>query len=150
MPGTYTQILLHVVFATKGRHPWIDHEVADRLYPYIGAIIRERGGSTVEIGGIADHVHVLVRWHTRSAIGDMMRYVKGSSSKWIHETLPGLREFAWQEGYGAFSVSASQEEVVRAYIRNQEAHHARIGFQDELRRLLEAHRVEFDARYAFD
>ena len=150
MPGTFSQLLVHIVFATKRRHPWITPPIAPRLHGYMGGIIREERGTPVEIGGVTDHVHLLIRWKMDGAISDLMRVVKARSSKWVHQTFSELTEFAWQEGYAAFSVSASQEDVVRQYIRNQEEHHARFDFKEELRRLLVAHRIEFDERYAFE
>ena len=96
-----------------------------------------------------DHMHLLIRWHPAARISELMQFVKGGSSKWIHDTFPELGAFAWQEGYAVFSVSRSQEPIVRAYIRNQEQHHASRDFNGELRELLVAHGVEFEERYAF-
>ncbi len=149
MPGTYSQILLHVVFSTKERQPWIDAGLAPRLYPYIGGIIRAEKGVMYEIGGIADHVHIYFRWRTDASVSDLMCTLKSRSSKWMHEEM-GLREFAWQEGYSVFSVSKSQESQVKRYILGQGAHHAKENFKSELLRLLRAHEVEFDERYVFD
>lgn len=109
MPGTYSQILLHIVFSTKHRHPWLSPDVAERLYPYIGGIIRAEKGVLHQIGGVEDHVHLYLRWRPSESISDLMRQVKASSSHWVHQTLPNLRAFAWQEGYAVFSVSKSQE-----------------------------------------
>lgn len=150
MPRTYTRVVVHVVFATKGRQPWLAADVSARVHGYMGGVVREEGGNALEIGGAADHVHLLVRVRMDRSIADLMRVVKARSSKWARGMFPELSEFGWQEGYGAFSVSASQEEAVRAYIRGQEAHHARFDFKEELRRLLVAHRVEFDERWAFE
>lgn len=150
MPDTYSQILLHLVFSTKGRCPWIATDVATRLYPYIGGIVRAEKGVLYEIGGIEDHIHMYLRWRTDAGVSDLMRTVKSRSSKWIHETLPGLSEFAWQEGYAAFSVSKSQEDAVRRYIVGQREHHAKEDFKSELLRLLRAHSIEFDERDVFD
>ncbi|MBX3361380.1 MAG: IS200/IS605 family transposase [Phycisphaeraceae bacterium] len=149
MPGTYSQILLHVVFSTKERRPLIDTGLAPRLYAYIGGIIRAEKGVMYEIGGIADHVHLYLRWRTDESIAGLMRTVKSRSSKWVHEEI-GLREFAWQEGYSVFSVSKSQEEHVKRYILGQREHHAKEDFKSELLRLLRAHEVEFDERYVFE
>jgi len=150
VPGTYSQILLHIVFSTKGREPWISPEIADRLYPFIGGIIRAERGVLLAIGGVEDHVHLLVRWRPDGSISDLMRTSKARSSRWVHETYPAVREFAWQEGYAVFSVSRSQEEVVKGYIARQREHHAAEDFKSELLKLLEAHGVEYDARYVFD
>jgi REP element-mobilizing transposase RayT len=150
MPGTYSQILLHIVFSTKRREPLIAPEVAQRLYPYMGGIVRAEKGVLYDIGGVADHVHMYLRWRTDGALSDLMRAVKAGSSKWVHDTFPALRSFAWQEGYGAFSVSKSQEAMVKKYIAGQAEHHKGEDYKSELLRLLRAHGIEFDERYVFD
>jgi len=149
MPGTYSQILLHVVFSTKGRRPWIVGDLAARLYPYIGGIVRAEKGTLYEIGGVEDHVHMYLRWRTDASIADLMRTVKSRSSKWVHETA-GLAAFAWQEGYSVFTVSKSQEEAVKRYIAGQREHHAVEDFKSELLCLLRAHGVEFEERFVFE
>jgi REP element-mobilizing transposase RayT len=150
MPGTYSQLLLHVVFSTKHRTRWITSDVAERLYPYIGGIIRAEEGVLYDIGGVEDHAHLYIRWRTDATVSDLMRTVKSRSSKWIHDTFPNLDEFAWQEGYSVFSVSKSQEDAVKKYIAGQAEHHKKEDFKSELLRLLRAHGVEFDDRYVFD
>lgn len=150
MPGTYSQLLLHAVFSTKHRTLWITTHIAKRLYPYLGGIVRGEKGVLYDIGGIEDHVHLYLRWRPDGSISDLMREIKAKSSKWIHDTFPALGEFAWQEGYAVFSVSKSQEPVVKAYIQNQMEHHKRIDFKAELLKLLTAHEIEFDERYVFD
>ncbi|HUU86107.1 MAG TPA: IS200/IS605 family transposase [Phycisphaerae bacterium] len=150
MPGTYSQILLHVVFSTRQRRSWITRDVADRLYPYIGGLVRAQKGVLYEIGGVEDHVHMYLRWRTDESVSVLMRTVKARSSKWVHDTFPGLGAFAWQEGYSAFSVSKSQEEAVKEYIAGQAEHHKKEDFKSELLRLLRAHGVEFVERYVFD
>lgn len=150
MPGTYSQILLHVVFSTKGRAPWIHQEVAGRLYPYMGGIVRAEKGVLYDIGGVEDHVHIYLRWRPDGSVSDLMRTVKSRSSRWIHDEFPSLRAFAWQEGYGVFSVSKSQEEALKKYIAGQAEHHKQEDFRSELLRILRAHGVEFDEKYVFD
>jgi REP element-mobilizing transposase RayT len=150
MPGTYSQLLLHVVFSTKGRTPWITPELAERLYPYIGGIVRAEKGVLCDIGGIEDHVHMYLRWRPDGSVSDLMRTVKARSSKWIHETFPNRAAFAWQEGYSVFSVSKSQEEAVKKYIAGQADHNQKEDFRSELLRILSAHGVEFDEQYVFD
>jgi REP element-mobilizing transposase RayT len=150
MPGTYSQLLLHIVFSTKHRQPHISPEIAERLYPYVGGIIRAERGVLYQIGGVEDHVHLYLRWRTDASISDLMRTVKSESSKWVHNTFENLGAFAWQEGYSAFSVSKSQEEAVTKYISNQVLHHRKEDFKSELLRLLRAHAIEFDERYVFD
>jgi putative transposase len=150
MPGTYSQLLLHVVFSTKHRTPWITTDVADRLYPYLGGIVCGEKGVLYDIGGVEDHVQLYLRWRPDESVSDLMREIKAKSSKWVHDTFPALGAFAWQEGYAVFSVSKSQEPTVKAYIENQREHHAREDFSSELLKLLRAHGVEFDERYVFD
>ena len=150
MPGTYSQILLHVVFSSKHREPWITPDIAPRLYPYLGGIVRAEKGTLWDIGGMADHVHMYLRWRPDESVSDLLRTVKARSSKWVHDTLPALGAFAWQEGYSVFSVSKSQEAAVKKYIGRQAAHHRKEDFRSELLRMLRAHDIEFDERYVFD
>jgi REP-associated tyrosine transposase len=150
MPGTYSQLLLHVVFSTKGRAPWITAEVAERLFPYIGGIVRAEKGVLYDIGGVEDHVHLYLHWRSDGSVSGLMRTVKARSSKWIHDTFPKLAAFAWQEGYSVFSVSKSQEGVVKKYIAGQAEHHKKGDFKSELLRIFRAHGVELDEKYVFD
>jgi len=150
MPGTYSQILLHVVFSTKGRAAFIKPGIQTRLYDYIGGIVRAEKGTLYAIGGMPDHVHLLLRWRTDAGIANLMRAVKARSSLWVHQTFPSFSGFAWQEGYAVFSVSKSVEPDVKAYIENQVEHHKKGDFKEELLKLLRAHGVEFDERYVFD
>jgi REP element-mobilizing transposase RayT len=109
--------------------------------------VRDLGGTALEIGGVADHVHLLIKLKPTLALADFMRELKSGSSKWLNEEEMRLRKFGWQDGYGAFSVSESQVSQVRTYIRNQEQHHRRVGFQEEFVRLLERHGIEYDEQY---
>ncbi len=138
MAGTYSQILLHIVFSTRHRNPWITPDIAARPYPYIGGIIRAEKGVLFDIGGVEDHVHMYFRRRPDAAVSDLMRTVKSRSSKWVHDTFPELGSFAWQEGYSAFSVSKSQEESVKKYIAGQAEHHRKESFKSELLRFLRA------------
>jgi REP-associated tyrosine transposase len=123
LPRTYSQLLLHVVFSTKHRERWITPDVAERLYPFTGGIIRAEKGILYDIGGIEDHVHLYLRWRPDAAISDLMRTIKSRSSLRVHQTFPRLDAFAWQEGYAVFSVSKSQEGAVKKYIASQAEHH---------------------------
>ena len=116
MPGTYSQMLFHVIFSTKQRKTWITEEVRGRLYSYIGGIIREEKGVLYEIGGVEDHVHLYLRWRPDAAVSDLMRTVKGRSSKWTTRRF-AFEAFAWQEGYSVFSVSKSQEPAVMSTLQ---------------------------------
>jgi putative transposase len=150
MAGTYTNLLYHVVFSTKGRFPLVTCELQPELYAYVGGIVRGEGGVLIEIGGMADHVHLLAKFKPTGAVAEMLRLVKGNSSKWVNEEKFKARKFGWQDGYGAFSVSESQVDAVREYIRTQEAHHRGLSFQDEFRALLDRHGIECDERYLWD
>ena len=150
MPGTYSQLLLHIVTSTKGRSPWISAAVATRLYPYIGGIVRAKKGVLFEIGGIEDHVHMYLRWRPDGRISDLMRTVKAGSSKWMHEKFPELAALAWAEGYSAFSISKSEEAALKRYINGQAEHHKTEDFKSELLRTLRAHGIEFDEKFIFD
>lgn len=150
MPNTYSQILLHTVFSTKNRASMIKPTIQGRLYEYVGGIVRAEKGSLLAIGGTADHLHMLVQRRTDEAIADLLRDVKSRSSSWIHKTFPAFRTFVWQEGYGVFSVSKSQEKRLRAYIAGQDEHHRTRDFKEEYLRLLRAHDIEYDERYLWD
>ena len=150
MPGTSSQILLHIVFATKGRRPWITEQIAARLYAYMGGIVRAERGVLYEIGGDDDHVHLYLRWRPDASVADLMRPLKSRSTKWVHDEFPELAAFYWQEGYSVFSVSKSQEAALKRYIQNQRAHHERVDFADELLQLLRSHEIEYDERYAVE
>lgn len=150
MPGTYSQILLHIVFSTKRREQWITADIAERLYPYLGGIIRAEKGVLYEIGGVEDHIHLYLRWLPNATVSDLMRTLKARSSKWIHDTFPSLGAFTWQEGYSVFTVSKSQEGAVKAYIARQREHHKNEDFKTELLRLLRLHEIEFNESYVFD
>ena len=147
MPGTFTRLLYHIVFSTKHRANLIAADLQPRLYEYLGGTIRGECGIAHEIGGVADHVHLLIQWRTDEGLATLMRRLKANSSRWVHAKFPTMRGFAWQEGYAAFTVSPSQSETVRRYIRNQAAHHRQRGFVDELKVLLKAHGIEYDERY---
>ena len=149
MPGTYSQILLHAVYSTKNREPWIKAHIAERLYPFIGGIVRDMKGTLLAVGGIEDHVHLYFRWRTDEDIATLMREVKTGSSVWIHKTFSELAEFAWQEGYGVFSVSKSQEPRVVSYINNQKEHHRQRDFRMELIETYLRHGIEFEEKYLF-
>lgn len=145
MPHTYTDLLYHIVFSTKERFPFITKELQSNLYKYIGGTVRGLGGSMVEIGGIADHVHLLVRLKPTMAISNTLRDLKTNSSVWAKEKTNGY--FEWQDGYGAFTVSKSQIEVVKHYIQNQEKHHRTMNFEAEFKALLKRSGIDFDEKY---
>ena len=147
MSQSYTNLLYHIVFSTKHRQPFITEAHQSRLYDYIGGAIRGQGGISLAINGTADHLHVLAKLRPDKAVSDVLRDLKANASGWMHEVFPEAKDFAWQNGYGAFTVSASQVERVRSYIANQQAHHQKRSFRDEFIRLLRANRIEFDEKY---
>lgn len=150
MAGTYTKLYYHIVFSTKNRHSFITPAIEDELHKYIAGVIRGIGGSCVEINGMPDHVHILGILPPKIAISDALRDIKANSSKWIHETKPELAKFGWQDGYAAFTVSKSQVESVRMYIREQKQHHSQRDYKTELLGLLARHDVDYDERYIWD
>lgn len=148
MPQSYTNLIYHIVFSTKNRQPLITGNVKSRLYDYIGGTIRKQGGIALAINGISDHVHVLTKLRADKAVSDVLRDLKANSSGWMREVFPEIKDFSWQNGYGAFTVSASQIDKVKEYVANQEKHHRKIGsFRDEFVKLLTANEIEFDEKY---
>jgi len=147
MASTFTNLLFHIVFSTKDRTPSIHEELRERLYEYMGGIIRGERGTLLEIGGVPDHLHLLVKLKSDMAVAEMVRLIKSNSSKWVNESTNPTGRFEWQTGYGAFSVSESQAKKVRQYIQTQESHHAKVSFRDELITLLKKHGIEYDERY---
>ena len=150
MAHTYTRLLTHIIFSTKDRQPWLTEHVRPRLFPYMGGIVRELHGSAIIINGPTDHVHMLCALPATAALADVMRVVKANSSKWMHETFPSRASFAWQTGYGGFSVSESNAPQVEEYIANQEEHHRRVTFQEEFMVFLKRHGIEYDQRYVWE
>jgi REP element-mobilizing transposase RayT len=150
VPQSLVSLNVHVVFSTKNREPLIDRELAPRLYGYLGGIVRNTGAVLLAVGGVEDHVHLLVSLGRQSCVSDLVRDVKSNSSAWVHETFPDRARFAWQSGYGAFTVSVSLLARVREYIANQEDHHKKQTFQEEFREFLRRHGIEWDERYVWD
>jgi putative transposase len=147
MATTFANLIYHIVFSTKNRVPLISSEIRESLYPYMGGIVRSEGGILLEIGGMPDHVHILAKIKPSVAPAEMVKKVKGGSSKWLNERPDHQGRFEWQAGYGIFSVSASQVEMVRRYIRRQEEHHRKMSFKEELVTLLERNGIPYDERY---
>ena len=140
---------MHCVFSTKERVPFITPELESRLWPYIGGIARQNKMNAIAIGGTADNVHALLSLPATMSFAKAVQLIKGGSSKWVHDTFREHRKFAWQEGYGAFSVSSSQADKTIAYIQQQKEHHRKRSFQDEFIDLLDKHGIEYDSRYIF-
>src|SRR5580765_4137235 len=147
---SYVSSYHHCVFSTKERRPLITPDLQVRLWPYLGGIAREHKMTAVEIGGVADHVHMLLSLPSSKAIAKGLQLIKGGSSKWVHDTFPEHRLFRWQVKYGSFSVSVSQLDKITEYIRNQAEHHKSVSFKEEFIALLTKHRIPYDERYLWD
>ena len=139
---SYTNFLYHIVFGTKGRLPLISNDLKPRLHEYLGGTVRGLGGIAFEINGMNDHIHILAKVPPTVKFSDFMRDLKSNTSKWVNES--NTKKFAWQRRYGAFTVSESQFEIVRNYIRNQESHHKKFDFEREFESLLRANNIEID------
>jgi putative transposase len=131
MSDSFTNLLYHIVFSTKERRPLITLDYEPRLYEYIGGTLRGLGGVSLELNGTADHVHLLAKLRPDRALSDVLRKLKANASGWMHDVFPAVEDFSWQRGYGAFTVSESNVEEVRNYLRRQKEHHAKISFRDE-------------------
>lgn len=147
MANTYINILIHTVFSTKNREPWLSSSLRERLYPYICGIARENSLKVFCIGGTDNHVHILLSLNSTTPIAKAIQFIKGGSSKWIHETFPEQKIFLWQEGYGAFSIGISNVDETRQYIENQEKHHSKESFCDEYLKFLRKNNIDFDEKY---
>jgi REP element-mobilizing transposase RayT len=150
MPQSLAALYCHIIFSTKNRVPEIDPIWQDRLYSYIGGTLRSHQCVLMAAGGVADHVHLLVSLSRTITVADAVRDIKANSSRWIHENFPDHKTFAWQSGYGAFSVSHSHLDQVRAYLAKQAEHHRSKTFQEEFRAFLAKYEIEYDERYAWD
>lgn len=147
MSHTYTYLATHIVFSTKDRLPMITVDLKPRLWPYMSGIINNIGGEALAINGMTDHAHLLVLLPPTIAMAESLRTLKANTSKWVHENWPEQSKFTWQSGYAAFSVSKSGVKDVVRYIDNQEEHHRRFSYQEELLSLFKKHGLEYDERY---
>src|SRR5439155_14561908 len=136
MPQSLAAMYAHLVWSTKNRTPSIQPAWESRMHEYMGGIVAGRGGVLLAAGGMPDHIHLLVSLGREWSLADLLRDVKAGSSKWIHDEFPEDREFAWQSGYGAFSVSVSNLPAIKRYVRDQPEHHRTMSYQDEFRALL--------------
>jgi putative transposase len=144
MPHSFTSCVMHCVWSTKNREPHLNTDLRERLWPYLGGIAKQNQMKALAIGGASDHGHVLLSLPATLSVAKAMQLLKGNSSKWIRETFPKMYSFAWQEGYGAFSVSLSGIDATMAYIRNQAEHHRTRSFRDEFVATLKKHGLIFD------
>jgi REP element-mobilizing transposase RayT len=144
MATTHTALHIHLVFSTKNRERWLHRKLEKRVWSYLAGIAVDHRMRPFEIGGVEDHIHALLGIPATMAASRAAQLLKGGSSYWIHEAFPDLAGFAWQNGYGAFSVSKSNLDEVAAYIRNQRGHHRTRMFKEEYIQLLERHGIEYD------
>lgn len=149
MANTYTALHYHFVYSTKNRAPYLTQDIEQRVWAYIGGVARKHGMVALQIGGFDDHIHALISAPPTLSPSHIAQYLKGDSSKWIHETFPELQEFAWQQGYGAFTVSKMRLDAVVRYIQNQRAHHQQRDFQAEYRDFLQTHEIAYDEQYVW-
>lgn len=150
MAHTFTHLLAHIIFSTKDRRPLLDAGLKERLFPYLGGIIRAHDGKALIINGPTDHVHILASLAAKHALSDVMRELKADSSGWVHKHFPNQRSFGWQIGYGAFSVSHSNAPEVERYIAKQEEHHRKVSFKEEFVAFLKKHDIAYDERYLWE
>ena len=150
MDVSYVSSYFHCVFSTKERRPLIPPRLRDRLWPFLGGIARQNQMKAIEIGGMPDHVHVLLSLPPTLSIAKALQLIKGGSSKWVHDTFPEDRLFRWQTKYGAFGVSVSQLDRTIQYIKDQEKHHQKMTFQEEFLAFLKKHRIAYDERYLWE
>ncbi len=150
MANTYSSLFYHIVFSTKHRQNFISQEIENRVWAYIGGIARKHKLTAIRVGDIENHIHALIMSPPIFAPSQIAQWLKGDSSKWIHTEFLDLKRFAWQDGYGAFSVSKSKVSDVVEYIKNQREHHGQESFEDEYVKLMKYHEVEYDERYLFD
>ena len=150
MPQSLSSILIHLIFSTKNREPFITPAIELELHPYMAKIFRELNSPSLTIDGTSDHLHILFSLSRVIRIADVVEEVKTESSKWIKTKGPEFRNFHWQAGYGAFSIGQSQVPILKRYIARQKLHHQRVTFQDEYRKFLKTYGIDYDERYVWD
>ena len=150
MPQSLSSILVHLIFATKGREPFITPAVEHELHAYLAAVFRECGSPALAVNGTTNHVHVLCVLSRRITVAALVEEAKKRSSKWIKARGPALRTFQWQTGYGAFSIGQSNVAALKRYIAGQKEHHRRKTFEDEYRAFLQRYGVGYDENYVWD
>ncbi len=150
MANTFTSLNYHVIFSTKHRERWITPDIEERLWSFLGGIARQNNLRPLLVGGIEDHIHILLGMPPTVTVSEALQRIKGASSAWVKENFPGCQGFAWQDGYGAFTVSKSQIPEIEAYIRKQRDHHRTKSFQEEYRAFLDKHQIQYDEHYLWD
>jgi REP element-mobilizing transposase RayT len=150
MGQSLSNLLTHIIFSTKNRHPLIHPDIEIRLHGYIRAICRDLESPLLQIGGMADHIHMLVNLSRKYALSKFVNEIKSHSSKWVKTIDGDFRDFAWQAGYGAFSVGQLEYQKVIDYISNQKEHHKELSFQEEYLRFLKAYQMKYDEKYLWE
>ena len=150
MGHTFSNLLIHIVFSVKKRRNYLHKDVRKALYAYIYGIAKNEESQIIEIGGIENHVHILLRIKPSTTISDIIRKIKSNSSKWLKENYEGLYGFSWQAGFSCFSVSESGKASGIKYIKSQEKHHQKIPFEEELKSFLKKHGIQFDREHYLD
>ena len=150
MPQSLSKVIVHIIFSTKDREPWLDSDVRPRMHAYIATICRDLGAECVRVGGVSDHIHLVTTLPRTLSQAQLIEQIKKTSSKWIKAIDARYCGFFWQRGYAAFSVSPSQREAVLQYIDAQQEHHRTRTFHEEYRELLRRHGVDFDERHVWD
>ena len=145
MAHTYTNLIYHIVFSTQGHLPLLKPEYRQELFAYLGGLVKEKGGLPIIINGVADHIHLLILLPPNLSVSEAMKFAKANSSRWMKQRFK--TPFAWQTGFGAFSVSRSNVPAVAKYIRDQEAHHRKMDFKTEFTTLLEKNEIDFDEKF---
>lgn len=150
MPQSLSSILLHLIFSTKDRHPWLETGIREKTHAFLAGAVRHCGCEAYRVGGVADHVHLAIGLSRTLAVADLVKEIKTASNKWLKAQDDSFQKFSWQNGYGIFSVGMSQKETLLHYIDTQEEHHRTQSFQDEYRAFLNKYAIEFDERYVWD
>ena len=151
MPQSLAQVIIHIVFSTKNRDPFLsDDDIRKEMHSYLGGTCNNLDCPVIVIGGVSDHVHIILKFSRNISIAKLVGEIKRSSSKWIKTKGGTLTKFSWQNGYGVFSVGRSEIERVKSYILNQEEHHRKRSFQDEYREFLREYEIEYDEKYVWD
>ncbi|WFB37427.1 IS200/IS605 family transposase [Kiritimatiellota bacterium B12222] len=150
MPQSLSKILIHVIFSTKDRHPFLTQEIRPELHAYLATLARNQNCECYRSNGVADHVHLAIGLSRTITIADLIKHLKTESSKWLKPQDATLEKFAWQKGYGAFSLGMTQLPKLLTYIDHQEEHHKTTTFQEEYRIFLDKYNIEYDERYVWD
>ena len=150
MPQSLSNILIHVIWSTKDRHPWLERGIREKTHAFLAGAVRQCNCEAYRVGGVADHVHLAVRLSRTLSVADLVKEIKVASSKWVKGQDTTVSDFSWQLGYGAFSVGMSQKETLLHYIDTQEEHHRTRTFQNEYRDFLQKYGIDYDERYIWD